>query len=60
MLEPIKEEGVAAHWLPLQLYRCVYMREEWIRDRVKKQVADPVASLVYSRIIWQIKENLII
>ena len=33
------------------------MREEGIRDRVKKQVADSVASQAYSAIIWNLKRN---
>lgn len=33
------------------------MREEEIRHWVKKQVADPVASQAYSRVIWNLKEN---
>jgi hypothetical protein len=57
MLELIKEAGNAAAELPLHLYRRVYMREEGITSRVKKQVADSVASQVYSRVIWNLKEN---
>lgn len=33
------------------------MREDGIRDRVKKQVADPVASQTYRAVIWNLKEN---
>ena len=57
VLEPIEEAGNAAVELPLHLYRRVYMREEGISGRVKKQVADPIASQAYSRIIWNLKEN---
>ena len=57
VLEPIEEAGNAAVELPLHLYRRVYMREEEIKSRVKKQVADPIASQAYNRVIWNLKEN---
>ena len=57
VLEPIEEAGNAAVELPLHLYRRVYMREEGIRGRVKKQVADSVASQAYRAVIWNLKEN---
>lgn len=34
------------------------MREEGIRDRVKKQVADPIASQAYRAVIWNLKERV--
>ena len=58
VLKPIEEAGNTAVELPLHLYRRVYMREVGIRDRVKKQVADPVALQAYSRVIWNLKRNV--
>jgi len=57
VLKPIEEAGNVAVELPLHLYRRVYMREEGIRDRVKKQVADSVASQAYRAVIWNLKRN---
>jgi hypothetical protein len=57
VLKPIEEAGNTAVELPLHLYRRVYMREEEIRGRVKKQVADPIASQAYRAVIWNLKMN---
>ena len=57
VLKPIEEAGNAAVELPYHLYQRVYMKERGIGGRLNKQVADPVASQVYSRVIWNLKEN---
>jgi hypothetical protein len=60
VLKPIKDVGNAAAELPLRLFRTAWDRESEIRNWVKKQVADPVASQAYTNLIWHLKENTIL